>query len=208
MPGGRIDFQKQGDLVDVEDIQIPAASVEAFDLRQGAVDPFVVEGVQFVRYHEELAHALAKVMDVAVETVYDRDAGGVQASVALVDGRVAGYGWVSHDMIRIHELRLAVPILPGHAYIWDCATMPEYRNRGIFSGLLRFILEDVRLQGDVQAWGIVAPGNQPSLHAFARAGFRLVARTRMWLGHVESEPTAEATAEEAAFLRALRTVDE
>ena len=186
-----------------------AGSIEAIDLRGGNFGPFLVKGVRFVRYHAGLASALAEAMRVPVESIHARHAAAVQASLALLeDDRVAGYGWVSHDMIRIYELRLAIPIPRGHAYIWDCATLPAYRNRGIFAGLLRFMLEDLRLQGDTQAWGAVAPGNEPSLRAFSRAGFRLVARAHLGSGQLEAVPTAEATSEEVAFLGSLRAAGE
>jgi len=186
-----------------------AGSIEAIDLRGRYFEPFFVKGVRFVRYHAALAQALAGAMRVPVETVHTRHAEAMQASLALLDDdRVAGYGWVSHDMIRIYELHLTLPIPRGHAYIWDCATLPGYRNQGIFAALLRFVLEDLRLQGDTQAWAAVAPGNEPSLRAFSRAGFRLVARAHLSLGHLEAVPTAEATAEEVAFLGGLRAVGE
>jgi ribosomal protein S18 acetylase RimI-like enzyme len=111
-------------------------------------------------------------------------------------------------MIRIYELHLAVPIPHGHAYIWDCATLPPYRNRGIFAGLLRFMLEDLRLQGDLQAWGAVAPGNEPSLRAFSRAGFRLVAHMHLGPGSIVATPTTDASAAEAALLSTLTAIPE
>ncbi len=187
----------------------PTGSVETFDLRRGPVEPFAVEGIRFVRYHARLAPALAAAMGVGVETVHRRQAEAMQASVALLeDDLVAAYGWVSHELIRIYELNLAVPIPRGHAYIWDCTTLYPYRNRGIFAGLLRFILEDLRLQGDTRAWGAVAPGNEPSLRAFSRAGFRLVARLHADLGRFDLAPTDEATADELAFVQAMRPIFE
>jgi RimJ/RimL family protein N-acetyltransferase len=64
--------------------------------------------------------------------------------------------------------------------------------------------EDLRRQGIVQIWAAVAPGNQASLNAFRRAGFRRVASSDITPGRLEAVPTAAATAAEAAVLRALR----
>jgi GNAT superfamily N-acetyltransferase len=186
-----------------------SGSIEAYDLRGGPIEPFDAAGVRFVRYHAALAQSLADAMHVPVDNVFERRAMAADASLALLeDDSIAGYGWVSHDTIRIYELKLAVPIPRGHAYIWDCATLPPYRGRGIFSGLLRFLLEDLRLQGDIQAWGAVAPGNEPSLHAFSRAGFRLAGRAGLGVGLFEVTPTAEATPDEVALIRSLHAITE
>ncbi len=187
--------------------QVPAGAIETFDLQCGPIEPYVVAGIRFVRYHAAFAQPLAEAMSVPVETVFERCAAAAQAFLAVLpDDRIAAYGWVNHDMIRIYELNLAVPIPRGHAYIWDCATLPLHRGRGIFAGLLRFVVEDLRLQGDVWAWGAVAPGNEPSLHAFARAGFRLVASAHLGIGQFELIPTVMAASDEVAFLHALRPV--
>ncbi len=168
------------------------------------VAPLAPEGISFAALSPDRAGDLARAMGTEVAEIHRREARGARASLALLDeGGVVGYGWVSYDAVRIYELGVYVPLLKGHAYIWDCATLPQYRGRGIFAGLLRFMMERLRLEGRRQVWGGVAPGNLPSQRAFARAGFRLVAETRIINGTVAIRMLPAASPSEAAALRRI-----
>ncbi|MDB5075479.1 MAG: hypothetical protein JWO42_1658 [Chloroflexi bacterium] len=183
----------------------PPGAIQAYTLGNEPVPQLPVPGVRFIRFHTRLRRQLAEVMHITEAEIDRRYALGNRAYVALLDDdTIVGYGWVSYDCIRIYELGLEIPLPPGHAYIWDCATVDRYRGRGIFPGLLRFMLEDLRQQGITHVWAGVAPGNTASLRSFARAGFRLVAETTITDSQFEARPTAAATQEEAAALRALR----
>jgi L-amino acid N-acyltransferase YncA len=182
-----------------------AGSLHVFDLRHEQIEPRPVAGVRFIRLHQALSGDLAAAMAVDEQEVQARRAAGNTCAVALLDeGIVAGYGWVSFEAIRVYELEVNIPIPRGEAYIWDCATIAAQRGRGIFSGLLCFMLEDLRQAGYRRAWGGVAPGNVPSLRAFSRAGFRRVGRVSMGFQEAWVEPLPTATAEEAQVLRAFR----
>ena len=152
----------------------------------------------------EAAGALVTAMGISDCALVDRLAVGSRCFVARVADGIAAYGWVSEVVESIGELERPFHMRKGEAYIWDCATLPAYRGRGILPGLLHFMIEDLRRQGIIQIWAAVAPGNRASLHAFARAGFRLVAETLVSPGRLEAYPTATATGTEAETLRALR----
>jgi GNAT superfamily N-acetyltransferase len=189
------------------DGEAPAAdkgAVEAFTLGLDPEVPLVVSGIHFAPLAPGQEDHLAVVMGQDRTEVWRRLRRGGIAVVALTfTGAIAGYGWLSFDAIRIYELQLETPIPPGHGYIWDCLTLPEYRGRHIFPGLLRFMLGLLRQRGIVQAWGLVAPGNTASLHSFATAGFRLVAHTAISSGRVVLEPTSLATPSEVMVMRDL-----
>jgi ribosomal protein S18 acetylase RimI-like enzyme len=188
----------------MSDREQPTGAIQAYTPGKEPVSQLPVPGVRFIRFHTGLSRQLAEVMHTSEATIDQRRALGNRASVALLDDdTIVGYGWVSYDAIRIYELNVEIPIPRGHAYIWDCATVEQYRGRGIFPGLLRFMLEELRLQGIAQVWAGVAPGNTASLKSFARAGFRLVAHTTITDSQFEVWPTSAATSDEVTALRAL-----
>jgi ribosomal protein S18 acetylase RimI-like enzyme len=179
-------------------------AVEAFTLGLDPLLPLIVPGIHFAPLASNQEDHLARVMGHDRGEVQRRLRRGGIAVLALTPaGLIAGYGWLSFDAIRIYELHLETPIPPGHGYIWDCLTLPEYRGRHIFPGLLRFMLGLLRQRGIVQAWGLVAPGNTASLHSFDTAGFRLVAHTAVSGGRVLLEPTGLATPSEVMVMRDL-----
>jgi ribosomal protein S18 acetylase RimI-like enzyme len=168
------------------------------------VTPLLVPGIHFTTLQPGQEDHLAAVMGQDRGEVQRRLRRGGTAVLALTPaGAIAGYGWLSFDAIRIYELQLETPIPPGHGYIWDCLTLPEYRGRRIFPGLLRFMLRLLQQRGTVQAWGLVAPGNMQSLRSFATAGFRLVAYLIFSGGRVVLELTNLATPSEVMVLHEL-----
>jgi len=100
---------------------------------------------------------------------------GRRCYAARVDGKLAAYGWVSFDEEFVGELRLRLRLLPGEAYIWDCATVPEFRRQRLYSSLLSFILSDLRFGQFKRAWIGANLDNEPSQRGIARAGFHHVA---------------------------------
>jgi ribosomal protein S18 acetylase RimI-like enzyme len=94
---------------------------------------------------------------------------------AWVDGRLAAYGWISFDEEWVGELRLELQLQPGEAYIWDCATLPEFRQKGLYSALLVYIVGELRREATCRFWIGADLDNLPSQKGIARAGFRPVA---------------------------------
>ncbi len=64
---------------------------------------------------------------------------------------------------------------PGDAYIWDCATLPDYRGRGIYPALLLYILDELRADGLHRAWIGADTGSVASQKGIIRAGFQPIA---------------------------------
>jgi ribosomal protein S18 acetylase RimI-like enzyme len=183
------------------DRQDEPGTIQAFTLGAEPVAAITVAGVRFIDLTGDREATLAAVMRVATEALRRRLAESGSAALALTGEEIVGYGWVRYGALRIPDLRLEVPLPKDHAYIWDCLTLPPHRGRGIFPGLLRFLLEELRERGFRQAWAATAPGNTASVRAFAKAGFRLVATTYGGTGSLEARPTPRAMPEEAAWLR-------
>jgi ribosomal protein S18 acetylase RimI-like enzyme len=100
---------------------------------------------------------------------------GRRCYAAWVDGKIAAYGWVSPNEEYIGELSLRVKLVPGEAYIWDCATVPAFRHRHVYSALLVYIVGELRAEGLCRVWIGADLDNEASQHGIANAGFRHVA---------------------------------
>jgi GNAT superfamily N-acetyltransferase len=100
---------------------------------------------------------------------------GRRCYTAWVGDQLASYGWVSFDEEHIGELNLRIKLLPGEAYIWDCATIPAFRRNHLYSALLSYIIAELRSEGLCRAWIGADMDNQPSQRGIARAGFHHVA---------------------------------
>jgi ribosomal protein S18 acetylase RimI-like enzyme len=130
----------------------------------------------FRRVTPDLAPARASSIDsLSLAEITRRLASGRQCYAAWVDDQVAAYGWVSFVEEDIGELNLRIKLLPGEAYIWDCATLPAFREKLLYSALLIYILGELRAQDLCRAWIGADYDNIPSQKGMARAGFHHVA---------------------------------
>jgi ribosomal protein S18 acetylase RimI-like enzyme len=177
-------------------------TIQAFTLGREPVSPLPVARIRFAELANGQETALARASGISMAEVHRRLADSGSATLALDGETIAGYGWVQYGMVRIPDLRLAFSLPKHHVYIWDCLTLPAYRGRGVFPGLLRHMLDVLSRQGIVQVWAAIAPGNVASQRAFAKAGFRLVAYTDGGVGNFRALPTAAASPKEAALLTA------
>ncbi len=102
--------------------------------------------------------------------VASRFARGCRCFAVLVDESVGGYGWFSTGREWIGELELEITLPAGEGYIWNCATIPEHRRKGIFGSLLVGISQAARREGFKRLWiGSVAI---PAERAVGPSGFR------------------------------------
>jgi GNAT superfamily N-acetyltransferase len=132
-----------------------------------------------------------------------------QCYAAWVDGHVAAYGWVSFVEEEIGELNLRIKLVPGEAYIWDCATLPAFREKRLYSALLIYILGELRAQNLCRAWIGADHDNIASQKGMARAGFhhvadlvieRVLAMRQVWVVGLPEVPETIVAAARRAFL--------
>src|SRR3989304_5586640 len=72
-------------------------------------------------------------------------------------------------------LTLRLRLLPGEAYIWDCVTLPAFRQNYLYSALLVFILGELRSGKLCRVWIGADLEDVASQRGIARAGFKPVA---------------------------------
>ena len=175
--------------------------------------PVTLAGVAFGEAAPADAAEVAAAMGLSAPAeALERFGAGSRCFTARVAGEIACYGWVSWGSERIGELERVLRMRPDEAYIWDCATLEPYRRRGIYGALLRFMVATLRAEGANRLWIGASTRNEPSLRAFASAGFRpavgvtfarLLSLRHLWVsGAAGAAPTLVAYARRALVIPA------
>lgn len=163
----------------------------------------------FRRVTLDLVPVLASIDSLPLAEITRRLESGRQCYAAWVDGQVAAYGWVSFEDEDIGELNLRIKLLPGEAYIWDCATLPAFREKLLYSALLIYILRELRAQNLCRAWIGADYANVASQKGMARAGFhhvadlviqRVLAMRQVWVVGLPDVPESIVAEARRAFL--------
>jgi len=124
----------------------------------------------------ESAPLLAEAMGLgSPEEVFKRFDAGKHCYIGNVDSVLATYGWVTFDKELIGELGLNIRLLPGEAYIWNCATLRDYRGLRLYPSLLWYIVEELRSQGLRRIWIGADAENLPSQVGMRLCGFQPIA---------------------------------
>ena len=140
------------------------------------VGPIPRVEVNFQRIDSEAAPALAQAMGLdSPDEVFKRFNASKRCYIGNVDGVLATYGWVTFDKELIGELRLHIRLSPGEAYIWDCATLPEYRGLRLYPALLWYMISELRAQGLKRIWIGADADNLPSQVGMRLCGFHPIA---------------------------------
>lgn len=178
------------------------------DQEMAAVAPRIQ--VEFRRLTSDLAPLLASSTDsITLKEINRRLESGRQCYVAWADGQIAGYGWVSFVEEDIGELNVRIKLLPGESYIWDCATLPAFREKLLYSALLIHILGELHAQNICRAWIGADLDNAASQKGIARAGFhhvadlvieRVLAMRQVWVTGLPGVPDRIVAEARRAFL--------
>jgi GNAT superfamily N-acetyltransferase len=91
--------------------------------------------------------------------------------LARLSEKPVAYGWVAGAGATIGELGVAFTLPRGDRYLWDFATLPDWRGRGIYPHLLHGIIAAESAMGATRLWIIHAPENPASARGIVKAGF-------------------------------------
>ncbi len=123
--------------------------------------------------------ALVAAMAPASEAeIAARLASGRRAYVVEGPPGVLAYGWVTRGDEHIAEIEGRIRVGPREAYVWDCATLPAFRGRGLYPALLGAIARELAADGVARIWIAARSDNLSSLRGFEKAGYRRVADIR------------------------------
>ena len=126
-----------------------------------------------------------------------------------VRGKFVAYGWVSFNEEFIGELNLRIRLLSGEAYIWDCATLTDFRRKYLYSALLAYIVGELRAEKFRRVWIGADLANSISQRGIARAGFlhvadlliaRVLALRQVWVQGLPDVPDKLVAEARRAFL--------
>ncbi len=117
-------------------------------------------------------HALAALSGSDDVTLEGRRRADNQPYLATLNGTPVAYGWSASATVEIGELGLTFALPPGDRYLWDFATLPAWRGRGIYPHLLQAILRH-GTASQARHWIGHEPDNLASTRGILKAGFRL-----------------------------------
>lgn len=120
------------------------------------------------------AALLARLADLPLTVVHTRLSQGHRPYVARLAGQPVAYGWVATHTAHIGELDVTLTLPDDDRYLWDFATLPDWRGRGLYPHLLQAILRAEAAEAE-RFWIIAAPENRASAAGIAKAGFATVA---------------------------------
>jgi GNAT superfamily N-acetyltransferase len=117
--------------------------------------------------------------------------------VAMVDGQITAYGWVTQGAEYVGELERTFNFRDNEAYIWDCVTLAAWRGQHIYSALLSHIVYQLHDEGVQCVWIGASRQNDPSIRGIINAGFvsvvdvvyrRFLSVTTMWMIDAPAAP--------------------
>jgi GNAT superfamily N-acetyltransferase len=132
----------------------------------------LVEG--FFAAPTEDAALLARLANLEMAEVQRRLGEGHRSYVAWLDKQPVAYGWVATQTAHVGELDLMITLPERDRYLWDFATLPDWRGRGIYPRLLQAILTTEQRHAE-RFWIIAAPENRASSAGIRKAGFTSIA---------------------------------
>lgn len=149
-------------------------AVWALDLPAGGPAAAGPGGARFAELGPDGDAALAAAMAVPEVEVDARRRRGCRVIAAWQGDDLASYCWLSTGREHVGELARTFALPAGDTYVWDCATVERFRGRGLYTALLRAILDLLAAEGGRRVWIGAATTNRASNRAFESAGFRPV----------------------------------
>lgn len=116
---------------------------------------------------------LARLVGVAPVEVEARLRQGHRAYLARLEHDVVGYGWSATRAAEVGALGLHLRVPDGNRYLWDFATLPRWRGRGVYPRLLQAIVRAEQSKAE-RFWIGYDWGNHASGRGIIRAGFQAV----------------------------------
>ncbi len=141
---------------------------------QGDSLPHLAPLQDFHAHLSDNVSLVARLAQLDEQEVQTRMKGGHRLYVASLGKIPIGYGWVATRNASIGELGITFQLPAKNQYLWDFATLPTWRGRGVYPQLLQAILKHEAQSGD-RFWIIHAPENHASEVGIHKAGMSTVA---------------------------------
>ncbi|GCE21174.1 GNAT family N-acetyltransferase [Dictyobacter kobayashii] len=116
---------------------------------------------------------VAQVAQLTEQEVTTRIQTGSEPYIAYLDQTPVAYGWIASQVGEVVEIMLRFSLPPRQLYLWDFATLPEWRGNSIYPHLLQEIVRQ-HMDRIERFWILYAPGNAASESGIHKAGFQSV----------------------------------
>lgn len=99
----------------------------------------------------------------------------LEPAQGIAASEVLSYGWIARAGDKVNDLGFPLALPPSEGWIYDCATVPDARGRGLYVALLMTMRAEFQRYGLERGWIGTAPANWASQRGIAHAGFQKVA---------------------------------
>lgn len=141
--------------------EIPLVARRKSGSRAKTCDVFDVS-VQWITSRDELAE-LTELADRENLDAWDGETRRV--AVARVDGLPVAAAWIATESFAEPELGLSYRLQSDDAWLFAAVVQEQHRRRGIYSAMLRFLIDELSREGTRRILLGVAAGNEASLAA-------------------------------------------
>lgn len=124
-------------------------------------EPFTI-----VALDETHVPALERVSFYGSHEIHERLNRGEKAVLVLTEDQVVHHSWLSLKNAYAREIDEVITMKPGQALVYNCRTMPTYRNQGIFLQALKQIEQTAIEDGCHELLALVESKNRASLRSF------------------------------------------
>jgi GNAT superfamily N-acetyltransferase len=138
---------------------------------QGDPLPRLAPLTQFSAHPSTDIALLADLVQVTEDEIRKRFRTGSVPYIAYIDQVPTAYGWVASKVGDVIEINLHFDLPARNSYLWDFATLPAWRGKGIYPHLLQSIVRQEQSNFD-RYWILYAPFNLASRAGIHKAGFQ------------------------------------
>jgi hypothetical protein len=120
----------------------------------------------------DLTAAAGQMDPISPEAIARRFALGRRCFAMRNGDVVAAYGWLTPGPEWVGELERELQVVSGEGYVWDCATVPQFRRKRLFGSLVGHMTESLRREGLERLWIIAVITAPPIDQGLYAAGFQ------------------------------------
>jgi GNAT superfamily N-acetyltransferase len=117
---------------------------------------------------------IAQLAQLSIEEVERRFQVGNHLYLAYIDEEPVAYGWLATQHASIDEIQLSFNVTEKNCYLWDFATLLEWRGKSIYQHFLQDLIRQ-EVPHIERFWIGYVPDNKAAERAITNAGFQSIA---------------------------------
>ncbi len=111
---------------------------------------------------------------ISPQVVRERLALGDRCAIAERDGKILSMLWTATGRFYIHEAGTIIDTGDTAFYKYNSFTLPEERQKGLFSGCSALLYDSYSTEGKTSVYGVISVFNHPSLVATLKLGNKVI----------------------------------